>query len=89
MATRVLTNAFNADQGFIIDDRHIGLQCHIEMTRELVETWCRQQRRRAADALERQSADRRRPARRPSGPLAALNQVADSVYARWSQGLKR
>src|SRR6185369_717085 len=41
MATRVLTNEFAVNQGFVIDDRHVGFQCHIEMTRELVETWCR------------------------------------------------
>ena len=40
-ATRVLTNAFNPNQGYVIDDRHIGFQCHIEMTQDLVETWCR------------------------------------------------
>ncbi len=40
-ATRVLTNRFNANQAYVIDDRHIGFQCHIEMTRDLVETWCR------------------------------------------------
>ena len=38
MATRVLTNDFAVNQGFVIDDRHIGFQCHVEMTRELVET---------------------------------------------------
>jgi len=89
MATRVLTNAFNADQGFIIDDRHIGLQCHIEMTRELVETWCNSS---TAELPVRSSANLQTaadlladlPAR-----LAALNQVADCIYARWSQGLKR
>ena len=89
MATRVLTNAFNADQGFIIDDRHIGLQCHIEMNRELVETWCGM----GTDELpSRSSANLQTasdllsdlPAR-----LAALNEVADCVYARWSQGLQR
>jgi GMP synthase-like glutamine amidotransferase len=89
MATRVLTNAVNADQGYIIDDRHIGLQCHVEMTRELVESWCRTG---AAELPARSSAHLQTaadlladlPAR-----LAALNQVADSVYARWSQGLLR
>ena len=89
MATRVLTNAFNVDQGFIIDDRHIGLQCHIEMTRELVETWCNDG---AAELPARSNAHLQSaadmladfPAR-----LAALNAVADSVYARWSQGLLR
>jgi GMP synthase-like glutamine amidotransferase len=89
MATRVLTNSFNADQGYIIDNRHIGFQCHIEMTRELVETWCADSPEKlparssahlqcAADLL----ADL--PAR-----LEALNEVADGVYARWAQGLPR
>lgn len=89
MATRVLTNTATPEQGFIIDDRHIGLQCHVEMTRELVETWCRTgtaelpvrstaHLQNAADIL----ADL--PAR-----LDALRAVADSVYTRWAQGLTR
>ena len=41
-----------------IDDRHIGFQCHIEMTRELVETWCAQRRRRAAGASRRRRSSR-------------------------------
>jgi GMP synthase-like glutamine amidotransferase len=89
MATRVLTNAANPDQGFIIDDRHVGLQCHVEMTRELVESWCRTG---AAELPARSSAHVQTafdmladlPAR-----LAALTEVADNVYSRWAQGLKR
>lgn len=89
MATRVLTNDFSVNQGFIIDDRHVGFQCHIEMTRELVETWCRvsPEELPARSSAHRQSAvdiqsdlDTR---------LAALGEVADGVYARWSQGLVR
>ena len=38
-ATLVLTNAFNANQAFVVAGRHIGFQCHIEMTRLLVDTW--------------------------------------------------
>ncbi|HEX6138246.1 MAG TPA: type 1 glutamine amidotransferase [Casimicrobiaceae bacterium] len=88
-ATRVLTNAFNPNQGYVIGERHIGFQCHIEMTRELVETWCRS----GADEIAapgtppRQSRDqilRDLPLR-----LAALQAVADGVYARWAQGLSR
>ena len=70
----------------MIDDRHIGFQCHIEMTRELVETWCAQRRRRAAGALDARTAERRRhPAATSTRALAALNDVADGVYARWAQ----
>ncbi len=89
MASRVLSNDVTVNQGFIIDDRHVGFQCHIEMTRELVETWCRvsPEELPARSSAHRQSAadiqtdlDER---------LAALGEVADGVYARWSQGLIR
>ncbi len=89
MATRVLTNSFNADQGYIIDDRHIGFQCHIEMTRELVERWCGDS---PAELPARSSANLQSAADLMSdlpARLAALNQVADGVYARWAQGLLR
>src|SRR5574340_400067 len=39
-ATRVLTNSFNREQAFLIGDRHLGLQCHVEMTAPLVAAWC-------------------------------------------------
>ena len=89
MATRVLTNSFNADQAYIIDDRHIGFQCHIEMTRELVERWCADSpaelpTRSSAHLQSAADLNADLPAR-----LAALNQVADGVYARWAQGLLR
>ena len=88
-ATRVLTNAFNANQAYVIGDLHIGFQCHIEMTEELVRTWCRT----GADEIAapttppRQSRDdilRALPDR-----LADLQAVADGVYARWAQRLRR
>ncbi len=86
-ATPVLRNAYNPHQGYVIDDRHIGFQCHVEMTQDLVRTWCRTG---AAELSERsdgplQSRDdilREAPAR-----LAALNAVADGIYDRWAQGL--
>jgi GMP synthase-like glutamine amidotransferase len=89
MATRVLTNAFNADQGYIIDDRHIGMQCHVEMTRELVETWCQTG---AAELPARSNSHLQTAADLLSdlpARISALNQVADGVYARWAQGLVR
>src|SRR5689334_15479702 len=88
-ATRVLTNAFNANQAYVIGELHIGFQCHIEMTDELVHTWCRT----GADEIaapatpSRQSRDdilHALPDR-----LAALQAVADGIYSRWAQGLRR
>lgn len=87
-ATRILTNAHNPDQAFSLG-KHIGLQCHVEMTRPMVETWCRTG---AAELPANSTAsmqsrddlcadlDRR---------LAALSRVADDVYAHWANGLAR
>jgi GMP synthase-like glutamine amidotransferase len=87
-ATRVLTNAHNAEQAYTLG-KHIGFQCHIEMTRPMVETWCRAGAEELpalsqgpvhnrADILA--DLDRR---------LAGLSRVADDVYAQWTKGLVR
>jgi GMP synthase-like glutamine amidotransferase len=87
-AARALTNAFNPEQAFVFG-RHIGLQCHIEMTRELIETWCRT----GADELPTQSSAAKQSKADiladGSTRIAELAGVADDVYARWAQGLVR
>jgi GMP synthase-like glutamine amidotransferase len=88
-ATRVLTNAFNADQAYVIADRHIGFQCHIEMTRELVGTWLASGAHELpaqSSAAVQSAADIRRDL---DARVAGLGAVAGAVYARWAQGLAR
>jgi GMP synthase-like glutamine amidotransferase len=88
-ATRLLTNRFNANQAYVVADRHVGMQCHVEMTSDLVETWL------ATGAGELPPASS--PARQCAADIraglaahvAALNAVAGDVYARWAQGLLR
>jgi GMP synthase-like glutamine amidotransferase len=86
-ATRVLTNRFNPNQAYVIGERHIGFQCHIEMTKDLVETWCRTGANEigAPGTEARQSRDE--ILRDLDSRLRALQAVADGVYARWSQKL--
>ena len=87
-ATRVLTNAFNPQQGYALG-KHLGFQCHIEMTREMVESWTRS----GAGELPAQSKgptqSRDDIFRDLDAQLAALSEVADDVYARWATGLVR
>jgi len=87
-ATRVLTNAFIPEQAFVLD-KHIGFQCHIEMTREMVENWCAS----GGDELPPQSTAAVQSKADiyddVDARLAALSCVADDVYARWAQGLAR
>jgi GMP synthase-like glutamine amidotransferase len=88
-ATRVLENANCANQGFALG-KHLGMQCHVEMTEELVRIWLEsgadEMRESAAspavqqpDEIERDLQDR----------LKALNDVASRIYDRWTAGLSR
>ena len=88
-AAHVLTNRYNVNQAYVVDDRHIGLQCHIEMTADLVETWLASGARELphTSTPERQSASDIR--RDLDSRLAALHAVAGDIYARWSQRLVR
>jgi len=87
-ATRVLTNAYNENQAYVIDDRHIGFQCHIEMTRALTETWLAT----GAAELPQTSTPAAQSAAEISRDLdvriASLRAVADDVYSRWAMGLR-
>jgi len=87
-ATRVLANRFHPNQAYVIGDRHIGFQCHIEMTRDLVETWCRT----GADELLPASSPSRQSRAdildQVDNRVATLNRIADGVYARWSRNLR-
>jgi GMP synthase-like glutamine amidotransferase len=87
-ATRVLANRFHPNQAYVVGDRHIGFQCHVEMTRALVETWCRT----GADELPAASSPSRQSRaeilKDVDDRVATLNGVADGIYARWARNLR-
>jgi hypothetical protein len=73
----------------VLDNRHIGMQCHVEMTPELVASWCDNGAAEiaASDSPAVQSPDAIQsdlPAR-----TARLHQLADKIYSRWIQGLRQ
>jgi GMP synthase-like glutamine amidotransferase len=83
----VLSSPWCMNQGFAIGP-HLAMQCHIEMTEELVESWC--------ETGQREIARGGSPAVQPPASILrdlplrvqALHRVADAVYARWVEGLK-
>jgi GMP synthase-like glutamine amidotransferase len=87
-ATRLLSSPWCQNQAFSLG-RHLGLQCHIEMTQELVHTWCLS----GAREIERSGS----PAVQPvevilqdlESRVKALHRVADAAYGRWVEGLER
>ena len=87
-ATRVLTNAHNAEQAYALG-RHIGFQGHIEMTRDMVETWCRTGAKELPEQTSGVVQSRTDILRDVDARLAELGEVADSVYTHWAKGLAR
>jgi GMP synthase-like glutamine amidotransferase len=88
-ATRIWSSAQCTNQAFVLD-RHIGMQCHIEITERMIDDWCET----GADEIERDRS--RSPAvqtpaamrENMSSKLEDLHRVADRVYGRWLDGLK-
>ena len=86
---RLLTNDFCANQAFVLGP-HLALQCHVEMTPEMITQWC------AGWPAEVQGlaplpASMQTPqqmladnARR----LPAMRRLADQLYSVWIGGLK-
>jgi GMP synthase-like glutamine amidotransferase len=88
-AVRLAANAYCANQMFAIGP-HLGMQCHVEMTPEMIATWCRQWSDEAAAASDQASVQ---------GPeamlttiperLPAMRKLADRLYTTWIVGLAR
>ncbi len=86
-ATRILGGRWCENQAFALGP-HLAMQCHVEMTEDLVRTWCRAGAREIAqnkspavqspDEIQRNLPER----------IAALNAVADRIYERWIEGLR-
>lgn len=88
-ATRLLSSAHCRNQAFAVG-RHLGLQCHVEMTEALVETWCAEGAGEIAAAAASPGVQPPDEIRRDLRErIAALHAVADALYERWSRGLSR
>ena len=88
-AQHLLSSAHCANQAFAIG-ASLGLQCHIEMTPEMIASWCESGAReiaRSGDSPGVQQAAAIK-AEIPSR-LPVMHAVADGVYARWIENLQR
>ena len=88
-ATRVLENDHCANQAFAIGN-HLGMQCHVEMTPELIRSWVKSgvdemAASAASPGVQRAEEIDRDLERR----VEALHAVADRIYDRWTAALSR
>jgi GMP synthase-like glutamine amidotransferase len=89
-AQRILTGAYCANQAYVYDDRHLALQCHVEMTPAMIESWI-------ASGAGEIEANRTSPAVQPvsaiTGEMDArlpdLSRNAERLYRHWITNLKR
>jgi GMP synthase-like glutamine amidotransferase len=88
-ALPILDSAYCANQAYVLNDRHIGMQCHVEMTPELVASWCDN----GADEIAASDSPGVQPPAAILADIAArtarLHALADKIYSRWIQGLSR
>ena len=87
--TRVLESPHCPNQAFALG-RHFGLQCHVEMTEDMVRDWVRGgadeiARSRHSPGVQDPEAMQRDLARR----VTELHAVAERIYHRWAEGLSR
>lgn len=86
-ATRILESAYCPNQAYALG-KHLGMQCHVEMTREMIETWCAVGRDEIAAARSPAVQTPQQMAQDMEQKLVVLNSVAAQLYTHWIQGLK-
>ena len=88
-ATRVMESAHCINQGFALG-RHFGMQCHVEMTPEMIESWLSTGGDEIDASLKSPGVQAPEEIRRGMQErVTALNAVANRVYDRWTEGLSR
>jgi len=86
-ATRLAGSAHCANQAFALGP-HLALQCHVEMTAELIRSWCRSNAAELAAAGGRPAVQTwAEMEERIEARLDALHEVADRLYDRWTERL--
>ena len=87
-AVRIMGNRNCENQGFVIGN-NLGMQCHVEMTEQLIDIWCETgageiEQSRASPSV--QTEGQMKGAMREK--IEAMRRVADRLYDRWVKGLK-
>lgn len=89
-AVHLLSSDYCENQAYALNGRHLALQCHVEMTKDMIDAWCKNglgeiEAARGSPAV--QTPDEMQTGMQPR--LNALNQVADRLYSYWIKGLNR
>ena len=87
---RILTGIHCPNQAYVVDDRHLGLQCHVEMTPEMIASWIASGR---GEIEANRTSPAVQPVERITGEMPArlpeLNAMAERLYRRWITNLRQ
>jgi GMP synthase-like glutamine amidotransferase len=86
---RILTGMYCPNQAYVVDGRHLGMQCHVEMTPEMIASWI-------GSGSGEVRANLASPAVQPVETIQAqmpeqlprLSATAERLYRRWASNLK-
>ncbi len=89
-AVHILKSSCCENQACVINDKHLALQCHVEMTEKMILDWCQEgeaeiDAARTSPCVQSPAAMQTEMNKR----LDALHRVADQLYTRWLAGLSR
>ncbi|MEQ1517012.1 MAG: type 1 glutamine amidotransferase [Usitatibacteraceae bacterium] len=84
-ATRILTSSACENQAFVIG-KSLAMQCHIEMTPDMVEDWSHDWAAENADPTLPSIQTPERMLSATDANMPGLRQLADRLYARWLEG---
>lgn len=88
-AERLLATSYCANQMFALGP-HLGMQCHVEMTPEMIRTWCRQWAGEALAVADLDSAQTPETMQQEiAGRLPVMRQLSEQLYSVWIKGLAR
>jgi GMP synthase-like glutamine amidotransferase len=88
-AERILTGKTCTNQAYVVDGRHLGMQCHVEVNAEMIETWCRIGIGDIDDNIGKSPAVQDAVTIRSDMPkkLPVLTATANRLYTRWIRSL--
>lgn len=86
---RVLTGPHCENQAYVVGDRHLGLQCHVEMTPQMIDDWISSGWGEVKENLSSPAVQPVEAIRREApGRLPELSRTAERLYERWVRNLK-
>jgi GMP synthase-like glutamine amidotransferase len=87
---RILAGATCANQAFVVGGRHLGMQCHVEVNAEMIDTWCGIGADEISEHYGKSPAGQDAVTIRTelTRKLAGHTATASALYARWMRGLQ-